>query len=74
MPQRPVPVVERQALTPGGRAPSLRYADVAPGDERTDRASQDRLPGTPWVLVDGTPLERPTAETLAAAVESAVGG
>jgi protein-disulfide isomerase len=37
----------------------------------TDEASQAGLPGTPWVLVDGEPLERPTGAALAAAVEDA---
>jgi len=47
----------------------LRYGDWVA--RATDLASQAGLPGTPWVLVDGTPLERPTGEALAAAVDDA---
>jgi protein-disulfide isomerase len=49
----------------------LRFGDWVA--EATDRASQDGLTGTPWVLVDGTALRAPTAETLADAVEAAAG-
>ena len=49
----------------------LRFGDWVA--EATDRASQDGLTGTPWVLVDGTPLRAPSAETVAAAVQAAAG-
>lgn len=39
--------------------------------DATDRASRDGLPGTPWILVDGNPIETPSAEALAAAVRAA---
>ena len=47
----------------------LRYGDWVA--RVTDEASQAGLRGTPWVLVDGEPLEVPTAEALTAAVEAA---
>ncbi len=47
----------------------LRFGDWVAA--ATDRASRDGLTGTPWVLVDGEPLEAPTAEALTAAVEAA---
>jgi len=37
----------------------------------TDQASRDGLQGTPYVLVDGSPLTDPTPEALTAAVDAA---
>jgi protein-disulfide isomerase len=49
----------------------LRFGDWVAA--ATDRASRDGLTGTPRILVDGQPLETPTAEGLTAAVEAARG-
>ncbi|WP_051683919.1 thioredoxin domain-containing protein [Blastococcus sp. URHD0036] len=49
----------------------LRFGDWVAS--ATDRASRDGLTGTPRILVDGEPLEAPTAEALSAAVEAAQG-